>query len=64
MIKPLLSFAVVTLTLVMAAITVTATHAGFTTLNVNGETVRIYRDDFGTPHIFAETNRGHGRWSG
>ena len=58
MIKPLLSFAVVTLTLVIAAITVTATHAGFTTLNVNGETVRIYRDDFGTPHIFAETNRG------
>ena len=35
-----------------------ADHSGFTTLDVNGEAVRIYRDDFGTPHIFAETNRG------
>ena len=35
-----------------------ADNTGFTTLNVNGELVRIYRDDFGTPHIFAETNRG------
>src|SRR5829696_10172491 len=37
---------------------VKANNAGFTTLDVNGEAVRIYRDDFGTPHIFAETNRG------
>src|SRR5687767_5308936 len=35
-----------------------ADHTGFTTPDVNGELVRIYRDDFGTPHIFAETNRG------
>lgn len=40
------------------SITASANHAGFTTLDVNGELVRIYRDDFGTPHIFAETNRG------
>lgn len=38
--------------------TANADHTGFTTLDVNGEAVRIYRDDFGTPHIFAETNRG------
>jgi penicillin G amidase len=38
--------------------TAKANNTGFTTLDVNGETVRIYRDDFGTPHIFAETNRG------
>ena len=41
-----------------ASITATATNTGFTTLNVNGEAVKIYRDDFGIPHIFAETNRG------
>ena len=41
-----------------ASITATASNTGFTTLNVNGEAVKIYRDDFGTPHIFAETNRG------
>ena len=35
-----------------------ATDAGFTTLVVDGEPVKIYRDDFGVPHIFAETNRG------
>lgn len=38
--------------------TANANHTGFTTLDVNGEIVKIYRDDFGTPHIFAETNRG------
>ena len=32
--------------------------AGWSTLDVNGEVVRIYRDDFGRPHIFAKTNRG------
>src|SRR5207244_3586057 len=32
--------------------------AGWSTLDVNGEEVRIYRDDFGRPHIFAKTNRG------
>jgi penicillin G amidase len=29
-----------------------------TTLDVEGDEVRIYRDEFGVPHIFAETNRG------
>jgi penicillin amidase len=52
----------VTLTLVAilltASNTATATNTGFTTLNVNGGAVKIYRDDFGIPHIFAETNRG------
>ena len=40
------------------SVTARAHHTGFTTLDVNGEAVIIYRDDFGTPHIFAETNRG------
>ena len=35
-----------------------ATDDGLTTLDVNGEQVRVYRDEFGVPHIFAETNRG------
>src|SRR5262245_16631697 len=35
-----------------------AADGGFTTLDVDGEQVRIYRDDFGVPHIFSETNRG------
>jgi len=30
----------------------------FTTLQVDGEEVRIFRDAFGVPHIFADTNRG------
>lgn len=30
----------------------------FTMLDVEGDEVRIYRDEFGVPHIFAETNRG------
>lgn len=33
-------------------------NGGFTTLVVNGEPVKIYRDEFGVPHIFARTNRG------
>lgn len=33
-------------------------NAGFTTLDVSGEAVKIYRDEFGVPHIFARTNRG------
>src|SRR5918994_1077743 len=52
----------VTLTLIAillsASITATANNTGFMTLNVNGEAVKIYRDEFGIPHIFAETNRG------
>lgn len=35
-----------------------AAQQGFTTLDVNGDQVTIYRDEFGVPHIFAETNRG------
>jgi acyl-homoserine lactone acylase PvdQ len=31
---------------------------GFITLNVDGDQVRIYRDEYGVPHIFAETSRG------
>jgi acyl-homoserine lactone acylase PvdQ len=62
MLKRFLSLSGVTLTLaavfLSASITATANHTGFTTLNVNGEAVKIYRDDFGTPHIFAETNQG------
>jgi acyl-homoserine lactone acylase PvdQ len=34
-----------------------AAEQGFTTLHVDGEQVRIYRDEHGVPHIFAETNR-------
>src|SRR5215216_5394785 len=62
MLKRLFSITGITLTLVTiflsTSITATATNTGFTTLNVNGEAVKIYRDEFGTPHIFAETNRG------
>src|SRR5688500_4772983 len=62
MLKRLLSINVATFTLatifVSASIKATASHTGFTTLNVNGETVKIYRDDFGIPHVFADTNRG------
>jgi penicillin amidase len=62
MLKRLFSLTAMTLTSVIivlsASITATANHTGFTTLNVNGEAVKIYRDDFGIPHIFAETNRG------
>jgi len=35
-----------------------AANTGFTTLDVDGEQVRIYRDEYGVPHIFAETNKG------
>ena len=62
MLKRLLSLTTLPLTLVIivnsASTTATATNTGFTTLAVNGEAVKIYRDDFGIPHIFAETNRG------
>src|SRR5918994_3539938 len=61
MLKRVLPINAITLTLVtifLASITATATNTGFTTLNVNGEAVKIYRDEFGIPHIFADTNRG------
>lgn len=35
-----------------------AAHQGCTTFDVNGDQVSICRDEFGVPHIFAETNRG------
>ncbi|MGH9903281.1 MAG: penicillin acylase family protein, partial [Pyrinomonadaceae bacterium] len=38
--------------------TVAASDGGFTTLVVSGEAVRVYRDEFAVPHIFADTNRG------
>ena len=60
--KPFLRSAAMLLTLAAALFNspskVNAADAGFTTLDVNGEAVRIYRDDFGVPHVFAETNRG------
>ena len=62
MLKRLLSLSGITLTLIVitlsAPLTATANHTGFTTLDVNGEAVKIYRDEFGIPHIFATTNRG------
>jgi len=35
-----------------------AAYAGWSSLDVAGESVDIYRDDYGRPHIFATTNRG------
>jgi penicillin amidase len=35
-----------------------AAPEGYTTLNVDGEDARIFRDEFGRPHIFADSNRG------
>ena len=32
--------------------------ASTTTLNVDGDEVEISRDNFGVPHIFADTDRG------
>ncbi len=32
--------------------------AGWSTIDVEGERVDVFRDDFGRPHIFASTNRG------
>ena len=48
-------------TLLAAAITTSPTGqamAGWSQLDVNGDQVRIYRDEYGVPHIFAETSRG------
>jgi len=35
-----------------------AAPSGWTTLAVDGQEVRIFRDEWGIPHIFADTNRG------
>ena len=63
--KPFFRTTALLLTLAAALLnppsTAKAADAGFSTLEVNGEAVRIYRDDFGIPHIFAETNRGCSR---
>jgi penicillin G amidase len=48
-------------TLLTAVITTSPTGqamAGWTQLDVNGDQVRIYRDEYGVPHVFAETSRG------
>lgn len=58
MLKRLSPLNAITFATILVATSITATAAGFTNLNVNGETVKIYRDDFGTPHVFAETNKG------
>jgi len=34
-----------------------AADQGFTVIDVDGEEVVIYRDEYGVPHIFAETNK-------
>ena len=34
-----------------------ASSVSVTTLTVDGETATIFRDEFGVPHIFAETNQ-------
>jgi penicillin amidase len=35
-----------------------AAHGAWSTIDVDGEEVRIFRDDFGRPHVFARSNRG------
>src|SRR5262245_33535847 len=48
-------------TLLAAVITTSPTGQGTATwsqLAVGGDQVRIYRDEYGVPHIFAETTRG------
>jgi penicillin amidase len=53
--------AVAVLLLVCAVVAPGASDAadqGWTILIVDGKPARIYRDEFGVPHIFAETNRG------
>jgi len=42
----------------LLATTIGLAAGTFTNLDVAGEAVRIYRDDFGVPHVFAETSRG------
>jgi penicillin amidase len=48
----------VSITALLGPTVAQASDQGFTTLDVGGEEVRIYRDGFGIPHIFAETDRG------
>jgi penicillin amidase len=49
---------IISLALFNAPLKARASDTGFSTLDVSGEIVRIYRDDFSIPHIFAETNQG------
>jgi penicillin amidase len=43
---------------VLLALATPAAWAGWTLMDVSGEKVEVFRDDFGRPHIFAATNRG------
>lgn len=54
--RPLL-FIMIAIVLLVGASQSQASDQGFSTLDANGEQVAIYRDEFGVPHIFAETNR-------
>lgn len=49
---------VLRLGLLALALAPLATHAAWSTIDVEGEQVRVFRDEFGRPHIFANTNRG------
>lgn len=48
----------IAITLFVSSAPSQAAPSGWTALMVGDEKVRIYRDDYGVPHIFAETNRG------
>ena len=54
----ILAAIVVLLALSQGGAQATHTPGSTTVLNVAGEPVKIVRDDFGVPHIFAETDRG------
>lgn len=53
-----LALVVVGCALGLSSASAQATTTRFTTLDVAGETVTIYRDEHAVPHIFAATNRG------
>jgi len=42
---------------IASQVTVSAAPSGWTTLDVDGVKARIYRDEWGIPHIFAPSNR-------
>jgi penicillin amidase len=44
--------------LLALALAPAAAHAGWSTIDVEGEQVHVFRDEFGRPHIFANSNRG------
>jgi penicillin G amidase len=49
--------AIAALVIVSAPGEVRAQQQGMSVLNVDGERVSVYRDEYGVPHIFAETRR-------